>query len=129
MVVELKVSTGKRASSTFGFEFAMDSVTGPISASAWEADLGLEIPFAITGIEVITGKIDHSKHGEHYELAVGSSESIGIFKTEKLFAGQGDWIGAGFSFADAGEHSFELVLTLHVSIRRKDIKPVLSFDY
>lgn len=129
MVVELKVSTGKRASSTFGFEFAMDSVTGPISASAWEADLGLEIPFAITGIEVATGKIDHSKHGEHYELAVGSSESIGIFKTEKLFAGQGDWIGAGFSFADAGEHSFELVLTLHVSIRRKDIKPVLSFDY
>ena len=128
MTVEMKVTTGSRTSGTFGFEFAMDSVTGPISISAWEADLGLDIPFAITGIDVVVGKIDHSDSGEHHVWGNSGNGSLGRFKTKGILSKQGDWIGAEFSFDDEGEHSFELLLTLHVSIRRKDIKPVLSFD-
>ena len=129
MVVELKISTGKKASAAFGFCLAMDSVTGPISASAWETDLGLDIPFAISGVEIALGKIDNKKTSGQFALEDTAHGALGGLKPESIHSKNGDWTGCKFSFDDAGEHSFELVATVRISIRRKDIKPVLSFDY
>jgi hypothetical protein len=125
MLIQMTISTGKKKATRFGFSFEMDSIKGSISANNWKNELGLLLPFCID-----TGKMTIKKVDEDNKEAVWTihgDAQYGKIQVNQEKTSDGEWYGIGFGFSDGEGHAIELLLYLDVTIRRKDINPVLSF--
>lgn len=129
MLLNIHVTTGKKVSKTFGSEIRMDSVTGPISSPVWESEMGLEIPFVFNEIKMTVNKADGDRKDSSCTINRDGSPSICDIKCNSLISKNGDWYGISFSFEDGLEHSFDVDIIADVTVRRKDIKPVLGFEF
>lgn len=128
IVVSLRASTGKRSASSFGFEFKMDSVTGPISAATWEEEMCLDLPFVLENVGLTVNRLDGKRLGTEHLVNEPGESSFGQLELQGITSGKGSWHGLSAMFADGASHQFDVDLTLTVSVARKDVKPVLTFD-
>ena len=128
MVVFLRASTGRKSAGSFGFEFRMDSVIGSISAAKWVEETGLGLPFILKGANLTLKSIDGSRSGMKHSVSSPEEASSGPLTSKGLVSEGDEWYGLSFGFSDGFPHQFEIELTLDVSILRKDVKPLLSFD-
>jgi len=128
MLLQLKISTGKNTVNSFGFSMEMDSIKGAISPNDWETEMGLSLPFYIDSAQLSVKKVDgvEKKISSNVQKD-GETQQRGVCMKPHISKG-GDWYGSSFCFADDDAHSVDLELLLDVVIRRKDIKPVMSFE-
>ncbi len=129
MTVSLRASSGKKKAASFGFEIKVDSVTGPISAASWESELGLSLPFVISGLDIALNVLDGEKVKKGRSVETSASLTFESLKLDGVTSKSGEWIGVSFSFVDSMEHSFDVGMELRIGIRRKDIKPIMTFDF
>lgn len=128
MLLQIKISTGKNKVNGFGFSMEMDSIKGAISPNDWETEMGLSLPFCIDSIQLSVKKVDGiDQRINSIVRKDGDSQQGGVCLKQYVSKG-GDWYGSSFCFADDNGHSVDMELLLDVMIRRKDIKPVMSFE-
>ena len=128
MLLQMSISTGKKKTSVFGFSFEMDSIKGSISADNWKNDLGLPLPFAIDSAKMSIKKVDEDNKEAVWTIQKGSGSQYGKITVKQINTKDGEWYGLDFGFSDDESHAVDLVLYLDITIHRKDIKPVLSFE-
>ena len=126
MLLQMTISTGKKKTTSFGFSFEMDSIKGSISANNWKNDLGLLLPFCIDTAKMTIKKVDEDN--KEAVWTIHGDAQYGKIQVNQEKTSDGEWYGIRFGFADGEEHAVELLLFLDVTIRRKDINPVLSFE-
>ena len=129
MKVELHATSGKRSGELLGFEFKMDSVAGPISASSWEGETGLDVPFTLNEVKIMVNRLDGKKSGTSCLVVNPGDETAGYLKFERLLSKAKCWYGLSIEFTDGTAHQFDIDMTLDVAVSRKDVKPVLTFDF
>lgn len=112
--VNAKTQRGRKAMG-FTSEIQVASTGDPITALKWSTEMGICLPFIIDRYELIDVVID----GKEYP-----KEDI-LFS---LLQAQGEPYALSLSFADGFEHSFDLSFDLVLNIRKRDAKPVLSFE-
>lgn len=128
MVVSLRATTGKRSAASLGFEFKMDSVTGPIGVSAWEGEMGLALPFTIKSVGTTLFRLDEGRPAMKYLFKEPGNSTFGPMSFSSLVSKGGGWYGQTVGFTDGATHQFDIHLRLEVAVSRKDVKPVLTFD-
>ena len=126
MFLQMSISTGKKKATRFGISFEMDSIKGSISANNWKNDLGLPLPLCINTVKMTIKKVDEDT--KEAVWTIHSDAQYGKIQVNQKKTSDGEWYGIGFGFADGEGHVVELLLFLDVTIRRKDINPVLSFE-
>ena len=129
MVLSVHASSGKKKAASFGAEIRMDSMTGPISSSVWEGEMGLTLPFFFNSIRMDQNKIDGEKKGLTFTIEKTGATLFNGISSGNLISKNGDWYGISFKFEDGEEHSLDITLTIDITVRRKDIKPVMSFEF
>ena len=129
MKVELHATSGKRSAEVLGFEFKMDSVAGPISAASWEEETSLDVPFTLKEVEIKVNKLDGRKSGACCLVDDPGDDTAAPLKFGRLLSKASGWYGLSIEFLDGTAHQFDINMTLDVAVSRKDVKPVLSFDF
>lgn len=129
LILSVRISTGKKKSATFGAELMMDSVTGPISSSVWESEMGLNMPFFFNDAQLTVGKIDGAKSGTVIKITKDGMQGAGAITGSNIMTKGRDWSAMSFAFADKEVHSFEMTLRIDITVRRRDIKPVMTFEF
>lgn len=129
MLLVLSIKTGKKKVTGCGFSLEMDSIRGTISALDWESEMGLSLPFCINAakLSMIIDDNQNTKE-ELWDIIKGDDSQLGQLIIKQRLTGEGDWYGIEFSFSDGEAHSANIAVVIGVSIRRKDVKPSLSFD-
>ncbi len=128
MLIQMSISSGKKKTAVFGFSFEMDSIKGSISANDWKNDLGLPLPFFLSSVRMSIKRIDEDNKEAVWTIQKEGATQYGKIRVNQAQTKDGEWYGLDFAFADEEKHAVELMLHLDVTISRKDIKPVLSFE-
>ena len=128
MLIQMSITTGKKKASEFGFSLEMDSLKGSITARDWKNDLGLPLPFIISSVKMFVKKVDDDKKEAVWTIQKDGETKFGKIRAKQVQTKDGEWYGLGFGFTDEDIHAVELMLYLDVTICRKDIKPVISFE-
>ena len=128
MILSVHITTVNK-SATFGVSVEMDSVHGSINARQWENEVGLDLPFIIKSIRVTINKIDGVKIGQVFSITKENSSFPNYMIGDSLLSSNNEWYGQSFKMSDEEAHMFDLDLLFDIAIRRKDIKPSLSFDF
>ncbi len=129
LLLSVHVTTGKKKTGPFTITFEMDSVSGHISPDNWINEVGLELPLFISGIRVRHDKIDDNKVSKTIIISRDNAPAYTPLRYCLKLTTTDEWCGLIVSFDDEMEHSIDVDLTFDISIRRKDIKPLLSFDF
>lgn len=128
MALSIHVTTAKKKARGFGIEIKMDSASGPISGPVWEKEVGLELPFFFKEVNLEIIKVDGTKKGIRYEISQYDKGRVDNILFYNKLTSNGNWFAIAFSFEDGLDHSFEIDLKIDTNIRRKDIKPILTFE-
>ena len=129
MILSIRANTGKRAVRSFGVSLETDTVTGPVSFPDWEDKFGLTAPFVIRSVELSPKKLDGDSVKAVYPLAEDGTTPVESLVYTPLLSKSGDWYGISIGFRDGNEHSVDTELRISVTIRRKDMKPSLLFEF
>ena len=127
MVLNMHISSGNKVAAAFGFSIDADSVNGSITAAKWLEEMDLAFPFFISGSQIILSRTDSER--TILEVPVGlSGDGAGLLAVLPRKNSEGDMFGLSFSFSDSMEHSFDIDVKLVITVRRRDIRPSISFD-
>jgi hypothetical protein len=114
VAIGAKTLRGRHASG-FITEIQVASTKDAIPALKWFTDMGIGLPFVIDKYVLKRTIVD----GESV-----SSEDVLLSLKEV----QGDPYALSLSFPDGLEHSFDVAIDLILSIRKRDARPVISFE-
>ena len=109
-----KTLKGRRASG-FTTEIQVASTSDSIPALKWLTDMGIGLPFVIDRYELKDTVVDGKEN---------SQERVFL----SLIEAQGEPYALSLSFTDGLEHSFDLYIDLVLKIRKRDSRPVISFE-
>lgn len=129
MVLKVRANTGGKTVSSFGLQLEMDSTAGPLTVTAWESDMGLNAPFTINSLVLTTKKLDGESMTTRSALSKDGRTELDSMNYEPLISKKGDWYGISVRFQDGGKHSVDAEMELDITIRRKDMKPTLMFEF
>lgn len=128
MLLEVDAYTTRRKAASFGTVLGVDAIAGSIDALSWESEMGLALPFAIKSALVTINSVDGVADGRSFMVEKGGDSALGALSASLRLTPSGDWYGADIKFADGNTHSFDLTILYDINLRRKDMKPVLSFE-
>lgn len=128
MLLQVDASATRKKAASFGTVLGVDAIAGSIDALSWESEMKLVLPFAVSSAQVTINSIDGVADGRSFKVEKGGNSVLGPFTTELKLTPSGDWYGENLKFADGNPHSFDLTIVYEINLRRKDIKPVLSFE-
>ena len=128
MLLEVEAYTSRRKTASFGTVLGVDAIAGSIGALSWESEMGLALPFAIKSALVTINSVDGVTNGRAFMVEKGGDSALGPITASLRLTPSGDWYGADFKFADGNTHSVDLTILYDINLRRKDMKPVLSFE-
>ena len=129
IILSIRANTGKKTVSSFGVALETDTVTGPVSVPDWENKFGLTVPFVISSVELSPKKLDGNYLKTVYPLSKDGTTPVESMGYTPLLSKSGEWYGISVGFLDGKEHAIDIELRIAVSIRRKDMKPSLLFEF
>jgi hypothetical protein len=128
MLLEIDAYTSRRKAASFGTVLGVDAIAGSIDALSWESEMGLTLPFTIKSALVTINSVDGVTDGRSFMVEKGGDSVLGPLTASLRLTPSGDWHGVDIKFADGNTHSFDLIILYDINLRRKDMKPVLSFE-
>ena len=126
--LQVHVSSGKSCVQGFGFSLEMETISGAMNAMSWETETELPMPFYIDNVYMRQNIIDESFVGTEHNIEKGNHSTLDALEAICRISTFEDWYGVGFRFKDGEKHSMDLSLIIDIVIRRKDIKPSISFE-
>lgn len=128
MLLEVDAYTSRRKAASFGTVLGVDAIAGSIDALSWESEMGLTLPLVIKSALVTINSVDGVADGRSFMVEKGGDSALGTLAASLKLTPSGDWYGMDIKFADENSHSFDLTIIYDINLRRKDMKPVLSFE-
>ena len=120
MEVSFEIRAKKKVDK-FNFGLSIASESKPIDCDSWEKEFDMKLPFKITSASLKFKKIDGGENLQEYKI--GNVSNGPIFKYLKTTQDESPY-GVCVDFGSA--HSFELVLTLSLSVFSKEVKPIFK---
>ncbi len=108
------------------FEMLIDSENKKISISEWEDKLGISAPFSIKKFIIDIDSIDSIKYGEKVEVLYDENMKIGDLNFDGIYSDDGTCYGFKINSEDV--HQIKIIITIHVDIIRKDVKPAFLLE-
>lgn len=111
----------KKKVDKFKFGISIASESKPIDCDSWEKEFDMKLPFKLTSANLKFKKLDGGENLQEYEIGQESNSLLFRYLTTTQ-----DKIPYGVSVDFESAHSFELVLTLSLSVSSKDVKPIFK---